>query len=597
MVKTRRLKLLFRRRLKRQQRQVQDLGSQAEQQIERNLYRRFGRLMAVRRFVIGWVLLVILLTGGVLAQNLNLSHYYQEVSAVPGGIYSEGVRGRFTNANPLYAISDADATVSRLVFSGLFKYDNQGDLVGDLAQSYETLANGSTYRVRLKPNLTWHDGQPLTSADVAFTYKLIQSPDVQSPLQGSWQSVNITTPDKQTIVFDLPGVLASFPYNMTNGIVPEHILSSIPLKDLRSADFNSVKPVGAGPFKWEAVEVKNNASPKKAQQQIALEPFAKYNAGQPKLQKFVVKSYADEADMINDFQDKELTAMEGADNIPKTLAESSEIHNYIFTQRAANMVFFKTSEGILADPQVRRALVQASNVPEIIKQLDYPARQVREPLLIGQVAYDPGLAQAGHDLKAARSALDSLGWRTNQEGQRRKNGQPLSIRLTIANTPEYRIVTDQLKRQWHKLGVQLEIERLEPDQFQDALKQHNYQALLNGISIGVDPDVFVYWDSSQADVRSNSRLNFSEYNNPTADVSLEAGRTRLDPAIRAVKYKPFLQVWQQDNPALALYQPRISYITQDYVSGLTDQAVNTAADRFHNVHNWQIRVARVDQDK
>jgi ABC-type transport system substrate-binding protein len=116
---------------------------------------------------------------------------------------------------------------------------------------------------------------------------------------------------------------------------------------------------------------------------------------------------------------------------------------------------------------------------------------------------------------------------------------------------------------------------------------------LYGISIGADPDVFVYWDSSQADIRASNRLNFSEYKNATADTSLETGRTRTDPALRTIKYRPFLQAWQQDYPALGLYQPRLLYLTSGTVGGLHDTVVNTPANRYNNVTNWEVRQARV----
>lgn len=586
-------KVRMRRHWRKSQRQVEDLSSQAEQQIEQHLYKRFDRLMPVKRFVTAWVGLVVLLISLTFAQNLNLSGYYQQPGMVPGGIYTEGVKGRFTNASPLYATSDVDTTVSRLLFASLLTYNRDGKLVGDLAESYTVEDNGATYKLILKPGLVWHDGKPLTSKDVAFTFQLIQNPDVQSPLQQSWQGVEVTAPDARTVVFKLPGVLASFPYNLTTGIVPEHILGRIAPEDMRSADFNTVRPVGAGPFSWQAVEVEQGANPNTAQQQVALEPFARYHAGQPKLQKFIVRAYADEGRLVEAFERKDLTALEGVNTLPEKLQDKTGVIEHSLTQRAATMVFFKTSEGVLADANVRRALVQAANVPVIMDGLPYTARQVRGPLLTGQTGYDATHAQIGHDVKAAASTLNELGWKRDANGQRRKDGQPLAITLSAANTPEYRMVTKQLRQQWRAVGVRLDVQLLGPTDFQNAVKYHSYQALLNGISIGVDPDVFVYWDSSQADIRSSNRLNFSEYKNDTVDAALEAGRTRLDPVIRAVKYKPFLEQWQKDNPALALYQPRVLYVTNGRVDGLEDQPVTAAADRFINVHNWQIREARV----
>jgi hypothetical protein len=108
----------------------------------------------------------------------------------------------------------------------------------------------------------------------------------------------------------------------------------------------------------------------------------------------------------------------------------------------------------------------------------------------------------------------------------------------------------------------------------------------------VDPDVFVYCDSSQTDPRS-ARLNLSDYQSSTADTSLEAGRTRLDPSLRIIKYKPFLQAWQTDAPALGLYQPRFLYVVHEKVYGLTEHTLNSDINRFDNVQNWMVRTAKV----
>jgi peptide/nickel transport system substrate-binding protein len=587
------IRLRFGRRLRKGQQQVEDLGTQAEQNIERHLFKRFGRLKPIRRFLAGWLGLLGLLIAGLVIQNLSLSGYYQTLRTVPGGIYNEGVRGPFTNASPLYATSDADTTVSHLVFAGLFTYDKQGKLTGDLASDYSVDSRGTTYTVHLKPHLTWQDGQPLTSQDVVFTYQSIQNPDAQSPLQSSWSGINVSAPDKLTVVFKLPGALAAFPYNLTNGIVPRHLLASVPPSDLRSADFNTVHPVGAGPFAWQAVQVTGNGDPDKMGEQISLVPFDHYQGGKPKLQNFSVQVFATEQQLAHAFTSGQLTAAEGLSSVPKQVSHDNSIIKHNLLLRAANMVFFKTSSGVLADTKVRQSLVQAADVQRIINGLGYPTHAVREPFLTGQLGYDPSLAQAGFNLPAARKMLDADGWIAGKNGIRSKAGKQLSFTLTASNTAEYKAVTQQLQQQWQALGVNLHIQLQSPADFQSALAYHTYDAVLYGISIGTDPDVFVYWDSSQADIRSANRLNLSEWKNPTADAALEGGRTRSNPVLRVIKYKPFLQAWQQDAPALGLYQPRVLYLTDGPVNGLSDGSINTAPDRFDNVQNWEIRQAKV----
>lgn len=586
------IKLRFRRRLRHSQRQVEDLGSQTERHLDLHFVKRLGNLTPVKRFVGSWLLLMVLLIGSLIAQNLLLSNHFQTLRPVPGGIYNEGMLGTFTNASPLYATSNVDSSVSKLLFAGLFTYDVHNRLTGDLARNYSVDSTGTTYTVHLKPHLTWQDGQPLTSADVLFTYQTIQNADAQSPLRSSWQGIIVTAPNAQTVVFKLPNSLASFPYAMTNGIVPAHLLDKIPAVDLRSADFNTVHPVGAGPFALQAIKVTGN-DPTTAQEQLALVPFANYQGGQPKLQEFIVHAYAAEADLVKAFRGGQLNGAEGLDSVPTSVTKLSslQVHSPLLT--AANMVFFKTTAGVLADQQLRTALIQATDVSKIIKSLGYATHAVREPFLTGQLGYDSKLAQPNFNLTAAQQALDADGWIVGKDGLRSKSGQPLQFTLSAADTPEYRSVTRQLQQQWRAAGVDLRLQLQNNADFQNTLAYHNYDAVLYGIAIGPDPDVFVYWDSSQADIRSSNRLNLSEYKSSQADTSIESGRTRINPGLRAVKYQPFLQAWQHDSPALGLYQPRLLYLTNGPVAGFSDGSLNSAADRFDNVQNWQIRQGKV----
>jgi len=156
------------------------------------------------------------------------------------------------------------------------------------------------------------------------------------------------------------------------------------------------------------------------------------------------------------------------------------------------------------------------------------------------------------------------------------------------------LVTSRLVQDWKNIGVRATLQLRSADDLQRAIASHDYEALLYGISIGADPDVFVYWDSSQNDPRT-AQLNFSHFSSKVADASLEGARTRSDPALRTVKYKPFLQAWQQDSPALGLYQPHYNYVTHGTLYGLAAHTINSDIDRYNNVQNWMVREAAVTQ--
>ncbi len=582
----------LRRSYVRRRRQVQAIGTQAGEGFDEHIIRRLTQLFAVRRFMGTWLALLGLLIGMTIVQTRALGAYYQTLRPVSGGIFTEGILGDFTTANPLYAASPVDSAVSKLMFDGLLSYNDHNQLVGDLASSWNVDGTGRIYTVHLKPDLTWQDGQPLTSADVAFTYSTIQNPDAQSPLNGSWQGVTIQAPDPLTVTFSLPNPLTAFPYSLTNGIVPKHLLAQVSPSELRSAAFNTVNPVGSGPFAWQTIQVVGD-SPNTRQEEIALKAFDDYRGGRPKLASFVVRAFHDEKQLITSFRHDELDAMDGVSNVPPQLANNTNLQTYNFPLTDAAMVFFKTSTGVLADASVRQALIQAVDTNQIIAGLSYPVIPVREPLLEAQLGFDSAYQQLSFNEAAAQQALQTAGWVVGKNGILQKNNLPLSFKLYANDTADNRYVTARLQRAWRALGVDVQTVLQTDADTQTAVNGHDYDALLYSVSIGVDPDVFAYWDSSQANLLSPTHLNLSEYKSGAADEALEAGRTRSDPALRAVKYKAFLAAWQHDAPALGLYQPRFLYITRERVFGLSGHIINAGTDRFNNVQNWEIRQANV----
>lgn len=577
------------------QKKAAGISRRASLSIDSNVFSRFDHLVDVRRFVASWLLFWVLLIGITTWQLTALAGYFQTLEPVPGGIYNEGILGSLTNVNPIYATSEVDTSLSRLTFAGLLSYNGQNQLVDCLASSYQVNSTGKVYTVNLKPNLTWQDGKPLTAADVVYTFDTIQNPDAQSPLYSSWQGIKVQALNPHSVSFTLPNPLASFPYQLTVGILPEHILQKVPIEELRAATFNTDNPIGAGPFKWSGIEV-NGTTPSSANVQIALTPFSNYALGKPKLGEFIVHAYASKNQLVQAFSSGQLTAVAGLNEVPKQIRTMAgvKIHNIILT--AGNYVFFNTQNNILSDVNVRRALVLASNPNAIVSQLGYPTLPVNEPLLIGQLAYNPKYAQVTNDLTKAQSILSSDGWQPSKNGIRMKNNQPLSLNLVTTDTPINNLVVNILKKQWQALGVQINPVLESAETYSTTLQDHNYDMTLDGISIGIDPDVFVYWDKSQFDPRSTN-LNLSEYDSATASAALEAGRTRLNPALRVIKYQPFLSAWQSDAPALGLYQPRALYITFQRVYGLSAHVTNSQAGRYNNVQNWEILTTGVTNSR
>jgi peptide/nickel transport system substrate-binding protein len=253
------------------------------------------------------------------------------------------------------------------------------------------------------------------------------------------------------------------------------------------------------------------------------------------------------------------------------------------------MTFFNTSHPILNDINVRRALVSGVDRNNISNILEFPVKASDSPLLPAQLGYDPSIVEFGYDQNNASQLLDNAGW-VSGGNARTKDGKPLKLTLAAQDTPAYTQVAQYLQTQWSKVGVRVDVRYYSSDDLQKAVvPSHDYDILLYGISLGVDPDVFAYWDSSQASISSQGHLNLSEYRSRAADQALESSRTRADADLRVTKYKAFLTAWVNDAPALALYQPNMIYVSRGPVFNYERKQANSSADRFYNVDQWMIR--------
>ncbi len=579
-------KLKLKRKFKKRQKQVAGLGVATEDSFDRYVARRLHRLWNVRRFVVGWFGLMLVMGLAVFLQAKAMQPLYLRQAPASGGIIREGMVGKYTNSNPMYAQSEADLSVSKLIFAGLFAYDAKGELKPNLAENYKIDESGTVYTVTLKQGLKWHDGAPLTAKDVAYTYNTIKDPRAKSYLLSSWRGVDISATDDHTVVFTLSTALSAFPHSLTTGIVPEHILKSYPVSQLRSVRFNNQIPIGSGPFKFYGIEQNNKDAQKNTS--VILEANSDYIGGRPKVEKMIVSTYNDESSLIDAFKARKIDTISGLRTVPDGLdGSTTKIYNVPIS--AEVMVFFRNNQEILKDVNVRKALVLAIDKNEALSALKYPVSQIDEPLLSSQLGYDKKYSQSSNKKEEAKSALEADNWKADTSGIRSKDGQKLKFKLVSSNNAEYVGITANLQKQWRDIGAEVEVVLQGESELQNTVSTHNYDSLLYGISIGADPDVYAYWHSSQSDIRSETRLNLSEYKSDVANKALEAGRTRIDETNRSIKYVPFLEAWQKDYPALALYQQQYVYIVNRKLGGFNNEYMHTSVDRYADIVNWSIR--------
>lgn len=574
----------LKRRFKKRRKQMGELTDQASKQLDKHVLDHIDNINdpTAWRFVVSWVMLLTVLLGGVAIQARALGRYYLGPRPIAGGEYVEGAEGLFSNASPIFATSSIDTSVSKLMFSGLLKYDSDGKLVGDLAESWSTNNSGTQYTIKLRPNLRWHDGEKITSADVVYTIQIIQNPDTRSPYNLSWQGVVVEGVDERTVVMTLPNPLASFEASLTIGVVPKHRLSGVSYAQLRSDEFNTRLPVGSGPFRWDGV-VNLDAGGDNLHQRISFSANDNYHLGLPKLSRYVIETYPSQMEIVDALRAGKINA--------SVLSYDEAIQSDILKFNQFNVplmsavyLFFNNSRPTLSEKEIRTAMVKSIDTVALRAQLNYPVIDVSGPILRAHFAFDPDHAQFEPNITESAAALDKAGWKKS-EGTfiRQKDGKALEFTLLTEDQDDYARIADSIQRQLAEIGVKLSVSVKTGQEFQRALLEHDYDSLLYGINIGSDPDVFPYWHSSQAKA---DRFNLSEYESDIADEALGSARSRQDPAIRAAKYRTFMDAWRVDAPAIGIYQPRLLFVSNGQLYNFDVKRISSSVDRYANVHEW-----------
>lgn len=547
----------------------------------RYIFRRTENLKYVQRFVLGWLMVVVVGGGGLLMQLKALKPYYLADEPKSGGVITEGIVGQVSIINPLFPENTASETATRLIFNGLLRYDARGRLEGDLARQWKVDESGKVYTFQLRPDVKWHDGKSFSSKDALFTFKTIQNSNVDSPLSMGWENIRITAPDENTIIFTLPEAYTPFLDSLTTGILPAHLLGTAEPAQLRQLEFNQ-RPIGTGPFIFKNFSVLRD--------EIRFSANENYFHGRPKLDGFIIKNYENDEEMAQAYNSNQITNAAGLSlDEAKKLANNSLLAQLPLATQT--FVFLNNDTPLLKDKAIRQALTQATEPIALTSNLGFGYRSARSPLLTEHIGYTPKLTQLEPNLVQSEATLEAAGWKKDATGLRKRDDQPLSFELIAPKKEIHAAIATKLQEQWLRAGIDLKVTLVEQSKLQQShIQPRNYQMLLYSIPLGADPDQYVYWHSTQA---KSTALNLAQYKSTAADQALEAGRTRQTKALRAAKYEAFLTAWREDAPAIALLRLNYFYATRPGVKGLKNLRVANPADLYSNAHEWTINTQPV----
>jgi len=546
-----------------------------------------------------WQILVVVITAFVVVGLLLTQEPGQQIFAPQpseGGIYTEGLVGALSRLNPLLDQNNpADRDINRLIFSGLISFDARGLPIPVLADSWGVSQDGKVYNFSIRSNAVWHDGVPVTVDDLTYTLDLIKSDASFFPadVREMWKQVQVKKLNDKTVQFVLPEPFAPFLDYLTFGLVPQHLLSGMPMEQLASAPFN-LAPVGTGPYRFERLIVENG--------QVAgveLRAFEKYFGRKAYIDQIIFRYYPSASAAFTAYKQGEVLAISQVtpDILNQALAEPGL---NLFTGRLPelSLVLFNLNNAevpFLQDVKLRRALLIGLNRQQIVdKTLAGQALVADGPIFPGTWAYDEKIEHLVYDPEAAISLLKAADYKipaTGGDVRVDKDGKSLEFTLIHPDDALHTSIAQIIQANWAKLGLKVNLEAVSYEVLlNDRLTLRAYQVALVDLNLmrTPDPDPYPFWHQSEA----TGGQNYSQWDNRPASEYLEQARVSPDFTIRARLYRNFQVIFTKELPALPLYYPVYSYGVSQTVLGAQMPPLFDTSDRFLTIADWYLVTRR-----
>ena len=354
-----------------------------------------------------------------------------EIKPIKGGTYIEGVIGSPLRINPLYAQeNDVDRDLAELIYSGLMKYNEKGELVPDLAEEYYILDDGKTIDFILKENVFWSDNTALTVDDVIFTIKAIQNPALKSHIRASWLSVEMEKISERQIRFKLKTSSPVFLENCTLKIMPKHVWQDIPEQNFPFSDYN-LKPIGSGPYKVK--EIKQNRENNVTF--IELATNNNYHQQTAYISKIIFNFFKNENEVISAFNSGKINGF-SLNSLEKyqNLRNSNFNKHSLIIPRYFALFFNAEKEKLLADLKIKQALSHGINKQELIDQvLSGQGEIIDSPVLPQLYQLENPLTVYSFDQEKANQLLEQAGFIKQENNFREK---------TVEEKPVFQFKTD-----------------------------------------------------------------------------------------------------------------------------------------------------------
>lgn len=478
--------------------------------------------------------------------------------------------------NPLFVSDSISYALSELIFRGLTRLDENMNIAGDIAESWQILNGGLEIRFKLKKGILWHDGREVTSEDVVFTFTKLSSPDTATPHSSRLGSAkDVKAIDRYTVAVYYHEPYGSAIESWSIGILPKHILEA---KDINDSSFDR-NPVGNGPYRLKEWVTG---------QRLIMESFSKYHNGEPKIKNLVFRVIADSATRMMEVKSggidvTELTPYQYSKELDSAFITSNYnkyktgSHRYGFL--GLNLLDYRFRER-----KIRQAISHAIDKDSIINTVIAGlGRRSTGPYPPHAWYYSKNAVDFEYNPQKALELLKSAGWLKDRDGLLKKDGKVFSFTIITNYESRDNLKTAQIIQQSLKaIGIRTEIQSYEWQTFRHSIiNKRQFEAIILSRAYFKDPDIYDLWHSEKT---KEGEWNFLSYKNPKVDALLDKGRKTLEHQKRQKIYNQIHEILAEDLACIFLYDVDLLLLAHKKIKGITPSPMGF----FFNIERWFI---------
>ena len=490
--------------------------------------------------------------------------------------------------SPIYSESSTDQYITESIFDGLLDVDKEGNPIKGIAESWETKEDGKVYIFKMKKDVKFSNGTPVTAKDVEFTYAVIADKsytgpwDVPSMKLKGYEEFNtgkaatfegVKALDDNTVQFTLTEKNATCMYNFGIGIISkDYYGKAYKPGETKSIEAFHQKPMGCGPYKLTVY---------KEGQEVDLVKNDSYWKGTPKINNLIYRATTDDTkipmlasgeidmDMVNVNQE----------NIDQ-LKQAGFLGIQMFPTNGYGYIGMNISNPMFSDVKVRQALTYGLNRADIVKAVygEY-ANVQNEPCSMVHWTYNNDVEKYDYNPAKAKEMLDAAGWKVGADGIREKDGKKFEIHFTASNP---NVVNDSIIpvaiKCYEEIGIKFTAELMDFNAVRAKIKKGDWEMYFMAWGLTADPDCSSIF-------KTKGSQNETNYSNAKVDELCNKGIVTLEKNERKKVYQDLWKEINKDLPYIFMYQRRDMWVISSRVKN-----INVYPNRHFSLDLWQAEI-------